>query len=246
MILYFTGTGNSRHIANVIAEATGDEIISIGKRIKANDYSAVSSQKPFVFVGPVYAGRFPRIMDEYIRKTAFNGTKKAYFVATCAASPWVTVDYAKKMCEQKDFAFLGFNSVVMPQGWVAGGGTQPKEVNDKILAEAEPKIKTIAEAIRDGQMLPAEQPGKSLMSKVLNPIMYATMVSAKGFTVTDKCSGCGKCVEQCPLNNISLKNGKPVWGKDCTQCSACIASCPSSAIEYGKKTMGKPRYYLDK
>ena len=25
---------------------------------------------------------------------------------------------------------------------------------------------------------------------------------------------------------------------------ACIAGCPAEAIEYGKKTQGKPRYYL--
>lgn len=41
MILYFTGTGNSRHIANRIAAATGDTVTDIGARIKAGDTSAV-------------------------------------------------------------------------------------------------------------------------------------------------------------------------------------------------------------
>ncbi len=27
---------------------------------------------------------------------------------------------------------------------------------------------------------------------------------------------------------------------------ACIAGCPTEAIEYGKKTQDKPRYYLGK
>lgn len=133
----------------------------------------------------------------------------------------------------------------MPQGYLAGGGTQPKESNDQVLKEAGPKITAIAEKIRDGQALPQEQPGKSFMSNVLNPIMYAMMISAKGFYVTEKCSGCGKCEQRCPLNKVKLTNGKPVWGKDCTHCMACIAGCPGEAIEYGKKTQGKPRYYLD-
>ena len=93
-------------------------------------------------------------------------------------------------------------------------------------------------------MLPKEQPGKAIMSKVLNPIMYSMMISAKGFSATDKCTGCGKCEARCPLNNVKLVNGKPTWGKDCTHCMACIAGCPTEAIEYGKKTQGKPRYYL--
>ena len=246
MVLYFSGTGNSRYVAKKIAEDSGDELVSIGQKLKSGDFSEIRSEKPLVFVGPVYAGRLPRVMDDYIRKTKFSGTQRAYFVVTCAQTPWVTVQYVEKMCGEKGFALLGFNSVVMPQGYLAGGGTQPKEVNDKILKAAEPKIISIAETIRDKQMLPKEQPGKAMMSKVLNPIMYSMMISAKSFRVTDKCGGCGKCVQRCPLNNIKLTNGKPVWGDQCTHCMACIAGCPNEAIEYGKKTVGKPRYYLDK
>ena len=245
MLLYFSGTGNSRYVAKKIAEISGDEIISVNRRLKDNDFSPVKSERPLVFVGPVYAGRFPRVMDEFIRKTDFGGTKKAYFIATCAATPWVTVQYAEKICAEKSFSLLGFNSVVMPQGYIAGGGTQPKEINDKILKEAEPKIISIAETVRDEKPLPKEQPGKAVMSKLINPIMYSVMISAKSFYATDKCAGCGKCAERCPLNNIKIENGKPVWGKNCTHCMACIAGCQNKAIEYGKKTVGKPRYYLD-
>ena len=244
MILYFSGTGNSRHAAKVIAEAAGDEVLSINQKIKNNDYSAVNSERPLVFVGPVYAGRFPRVMDEYISKVKFTGTKKAYFVGTCAATPWKTVDYVEKICAEKKFSLQGFNSVVMPQGYIAGGGTQPKEENDKVLKDAEPKIMALAKKIAAGQPLEKEKPGSGLMSKVLNPIMYAMMINAKGFTVTDKCAGCGTCADRCPLNNIKMVDKKPTWGKECTHCMACIAGCPKEAIEYGKKTQGKTRYYL--
>lgn len=245
MVLYFSGTGNSRHVAKKISEISGDGIISINQRLKSGDYSPVKSDKPLVFVGPVYAGRIPRIMEDYIHHVDFSGTNEAYFVVTCAANAWQTVSYVKKLCAEKNFSLRGFNSVLMPQGYVAGGGTQPKNVNDAILKEAEPKIITIAETIRDGHMLPDERPGKAIMSKLLNPIMYSTMIHAKGFTATDKCTGCGKCEARCPLNNIRLADGRPVWGDACTHCMACIAGCPAEAIEYGKKTQGKPRYYLD-
>lgn len=245
MILYFSGTGNSKYVAKKIAEISNDETVSINQRLKENDYSPVKSEKALIFVGPVYAGRLPRIMNDYIKKVSFSGTKKAYFIGTCASTPWATVEYVEKLCKEKSFSLMGFNSVVMPQGYIAGGGTQPKEINDKILTEAEPKIIKIAETIRDKQMLPKEQPGNAMMSRVLNPIMYSLMISAKGFSVTDKCSGCGKCETRCPLNNVKMVNGKPVWGNNCTHCMACIAGCPAEAIEYGKKTQGKPRYYLD-
>ena len=244
MVLYFSGTGNSRYAARQIAQITGDEIISINQRLKAHDDSAVSSDVPFVFVGPVYAGRLPRVMEDYIRRVHFVGTPKAYFVATCAQTPWRTVEYVQRLCEEKSFSLLGFNSIVMPQGYLAGGGTQPKAVNDRILKAAEPKIRAIAETIQARQTLPREQPGKAMMSRVLNPIMYAMMIRAKDFRVTDRCTGCGQCEARCPLNNVKLADGKPAWGANCTHCMACIAGCPREAIEYGKKTVGKPRYYL--
>lgn len=125
------------------------------------------------------------------------------------------------------------------------GGTQPKEVSDKILEEAEPKILKTAELIREGRTLPKEPRGSAVMSKILNPIMYSMMISAKGFTSTDKCSGCGKCEKLCPLNNVKLQDGRPVWGSSCTHCMVCIAGCPQEVVEYGKKTVGKTRYYLD-
>lgn len=244
MILYFSGTGNSRYVAEKIAETSGDKMISIGERIKRHDYSAITSEKSLVFVGPVYAGRYPRVMDDFIEKVDFAGVQQAYFIATCAATPWQTVSYVKKMCDLKKFTFRGFNSVVMPQGYVAGGGTQPDEANDKVLSQAAPKIEKIAVTIAKNEALPDEKPGKAVMSKLINPMMYATMIKSRAFKFTDKCAGCGKCVDRCPLNNIKLVGGKPVWGSECTHCMACIAGCPNEAIEYGKKTKGKTRYYL--
>lgn len=244
MVIYFSGTGNSRYVAECIAKVTLDETVSVAERIKTHDESTLVSEKPFVVVGPVYAGRFPRIMDAYLRQIKMQGSDKIYFVATCAATPWKTVRYAKRLCEEKKLNMLGFNSVIMPQGYIAGGGTQPKESNDKILKAAQPKIDEIAEKVRLGQHLEDEKAGLGIMSSVINPVMYSTMIKSKAFFVTDKCTSCGKCVQRCPLSNVSLVDGKPVWGNDCTHCMACIAGCPTEAVEYGKKTHGKVRYYL--
>ena len=71
--------------------------------------------------------------------------------------------------------------------------------------------------------------------------------NAKGVYMINKkkCTGCGKCVKVCPLNNVTIKDKKPVWGKHCTHCMACICHCPAEAIEYGRKSVGKPRYCFE-
>ena len=61
----------------------------------------------------------------------------------------------------------------------------------------------------------------------------------------DLCIGCGKCAANCPMNNIQLKDGRPIWGRECTHCMTCICYCPVEAIEYGKRSAGKPRYHFE-
>jgi NAD-dependent dihydropyrimidine dehydrogenase PreA subunit len=50
----------------------------------------------------------------------------------------------------------------------------------------------------------------------------------------DKCTGCGKCVDTCPVNVYELENGKSVANNvsECVECCACIDACPSGAIEH--------------
>ena len=49
----------------------------------------------------------------------------------------------------------------------------------------------------------------------------------------DKCSKCGKCVNNCPAKNISLKEGKIKFGNKCLMCQKCAMYCPSQAISVG-------------
>ena len=47
MILYFSGTGNSRYAAELIASVTGDELVSLNKIIKDGKEPVFNSDKPF-------------------------------------------------------------------------------------------------------------------------------------------------------------------------------------------------------
>lgn len=48
---------------------------------------------------------------------------------------------------------------------------------------------------------------------------------------TERCTGCGLCVEVCPLNTLSMEDGKArVTGTRSIQCGHCEAVCPVQAI----------------
>ena len=55
MILFFSGTGNSKFVAETIAADTGDERVSLNEVLKKGVKPAFHSEKPFVLVAPIYA-----------------------------------------------------------------------------------------------------------------------------------------------------------------------------------------------
>ncbi len=244
MILYFSGTGNSRYAAQAIQSVTGDELVCLNELIKNGSVDALHSEKPFVFVSPTYAWRMPRVVSAFIENRQFVGSDKAYVVLTCGSDTGNSVQYAKIACEEKGFDFLGLASVVMPENYIAMFNTPDKTQADKIVARALPQILNIAEYIKNEEHLPSERMKftNRLKSDVANNVFYM-LINAKGFNATASCNGCGKCAQLCSLNNIKITDSKPQWGLNCTHCMACICGCPMEAIEYKHKTQGKHRYF---
>jgi ferredoxin len=46
----------------------------------------------------------------------------------------------------------------------------------------------------------------------------------------ETCSGCEACVSSCPVETITMNDGKAVVGDDCIDCGACVDECPVEAI----------------
>ena len=47
----------------------------------------------------------------------------------------------------------------------------------------------------------------------------------------EKCSGCETCIEACPTEAISMKDGFAfIDEEECLECGICVDECPEGAI----------------
>lgn len=247
MVLYFTGTGNSRHIAERIAHALNDTLISLNDRIKSGDITPLAVNGRLVLVMPTYAWRIPRIVRDHLLRTELRGARETWFVMDCGSEIGNAAKYNRALCREKGLVYMGTAQIVMPENYIAMFNAPQVEEARQIVARAEPDIDGAIAAVRENRAFPPPRRKfyDRFMSGPVNPIFYSCFVKANAFTVGNACTGCGQCVRRCPTNNITLQNGKPVWGQNCTHCMACICYCPTEAIEYGKKSLGKPRYHFE-
>ena len=248
MIIYFTGTGNSRFVAETLAATLQDEVIDAGSLMKNGEKGDFSSGRPFVVVSPIYSWRMPAMFETFLKESRFTGGKKIYFVMTCGGDMGAAGKYNEKLCLENGMEYCGSLEVVMPDNYILMFSAPGPEEAKQIVGQAIPVINKGAECIKQGACFPKKKCGVAdkIKSGIVNTGFNKYFVKAKGFRVTEQCISCGKCMDACFLNNISFVEGKPVWGEVCTQCMACICGCPKEAIEYGKKTVGKVRYQCPK
>ncbi|MGN0476877.1 MAG: 4Fe-4S binding protein [Ruminococcus sp.] len=55
-----------------------------------------------------------------------------------------------------------------------------------------------------------------------------------GYSITDKCNACGKCIPLCPQGCISKGTPFVIQQEHCLHCGNCLTICPVNAIEKRK------------
>lgn len=244
MIVYYSGTGNSRYCAQMFGKRLEDSIVDASGYIKNGIAAELVSIRPWVFCAPTYCWQLPHIFENFLRTARFEGSREAYFVMTCGSDIGNAGAKIEKLCGEIGMTYKGVLEVIMPENYIAMFEVPDKKQCVPIMRRARRTMVPAIEQVRNGETFTEKKANiaDKFKSGPLNPIFYGLFVKAKKFYATDACIGCGKCAEQCVLNNVYVRDGKPVWGKNCTHCMACICSCPTEAIEYGKISRGKPRY----
>lgn len=233
LMLYFSGTGNSKYIAEKFAARMNAQCHSIEEK---QDFDSLFLRNETVgFCYPVYGSRVPRIMREFvIRHTdALKGRKLIVFCTQLMFSgdgAAVFLDLLPKGHSGVLYAEhfnMPNNLCNFPLFKVTNG-----DENKKVLSRAGKKLEKACDNIEKGIV---RKRGFNFLSRCLGLIQGgpfpAMETAAAGSAKTDGgCTGCGICVQICPMNNLELIHKRVVQKDNCTLCYRCVNACPEKAI----------------
>ena len=189
MVLYFTGTGNSRYLARRIAEGLEMPLYDLNACIKAGDTAPVQTGRDVVLVTPTYAWRIPRVVSEWLGKTALTGAERIWFVMDCGSEIGNAAKYNRQLAAQKQLQYMGTAQIIMPENYIAMFNAPDVEKAKKIVAAAGPDIAKAVLAIKHGEKLPSKSGfGASFESGLVNDIFYAAFVKANAFRADQTCT----------------------------------------------------------
>ena len=243
-IYYFSATGNSFVVARDLARGLDNaELIPISKALKIPDATAYER---IGFVYPVYMFGLPLIIAEFLRTLKIKPDAYIFSVTTSGGLKGRAHSLAKEILKKRGIDLASGFSVSMPGNYIPLYAAFSKKRQDKTFARQKIKTLEILDFVRRQKCgLMEEEP--FLLNLLLYMVFYRggsahIPLSAKGFWATDDCTKCGLCVKICPVGNIKMQDGEPLWLTHCQHCMGCLQWCPVEAIQYKKLTLGKKRY----
>ncbi|HYF81565.1 MAG TPA: EFR1 family ferrodoxin [Clostridia bacterium] len=243
-IYYFSGTGNSLHIAKELQKRLPEtELIPMASLINKDGLETNAETVGFVF--PIHFATIPMLVKDIIKKLDLNTTKYIFAVATRAGTPCST-SFTKidKILKKKDknldsYLILNMaNNDSKFDNW--------HQITDAELAELEADVQTRLDSFQKRIIEKEKYQEKDTRITVpVNPVwvhLGSSMADARGYSGEDfyadtKCSGCGVCEKVCLSQKIRMVDEKPEWQKKspCFLCYACINYCPVQSIQIKSK-----------
>lgn len=253
MIFYFSGTGNTRWVAERLGEATGERVINMAAVLDDDATYRLAEGERLGFCFPVHGWRPPFVVRDFIRRLRLEGAEGSYVYgfATCGDDVGRTFEYL-----DDDLAAIGLRaasvfSLIMPESHVfplvdlldtPEKAAEKKRAAREALAALIPYIYNKVSGLR--RINESRWPRTN--SWLLGAFFRRYWVSDRPFRVSrERCQHCGRCSMACPVRNIKMQDGVPTWLHNgrCTTCFSCYHHCDAHAIDFGRRTKPTTRQY---
>lgn len=234
--IYFSGTGNTKYVTNKMSELldySERETYSVEDNV---DFTNVIGNADDVIVAyPIYGGDMPIIMRRFLLryKNCFDG-KNLIAVVTQAGFSGdggaLAKRYIGKGCVNKASVHVNMPTNIDFIGFKVRNGDALKSALDR----ANRRISKAARRINEGRR---QKTGQGIVPFIsgyfLQRVFFEKMENKLRKRVkidSDRCVKCGKCVDICPMSNLTMTKEGIKTNGDCTLCFRCVHSCPKQAI----------------
>jgi NAD-dependent dihydropyrimidine dehydrogenase PreA subunit len=246
-IYYFSGTGNSLHVAKELARGlSGTRLHPIVPLLDGSSVKPDSEVLGIVF--PVYTYTVPYQVRRFLQKLDVSKAKYIFAVSTNGGvdDPAMIRLYIKKVLGKKRRELDSHFDIKMiinsPTGIIPSFFPGDKKWTERISEERLNELESALEKELD-QMIKiiTERRKYPLIEKertwhVLKEKVVSRMGGGTGreiaFFVDDTCTRCGICEGVCLSGKVEMKEEGPIWKKkvNCFYCYACFNFCPTQSI----------------
>lgn len=252
LVVWYSQAGNTERIGKLIAET----LKRAGVKTDSGDYRNLGRINPadydLIIAGsPVYYYESPENFIQWIRALpALDGTPVASFV-TFGGPGGNQYNSAYSILEllsskggvPAGLEMFGAMSTFAPT-WSLGNEGRILKYKDQpdqsVYARARKYALDLVQNVNNGKTYEASSEFTFSNWFGGDVSIRSTKLLITGHKVNrEKCTGCGTCIEKCPVDAISLEKGTVNTGR-CIACIGCVNNCPSGAIEM--KFMGKKVY----
>ena len=230
-IAYFSPTGTTKNIALSIMHGIDKndvELIDITTPDAREQYLQTSENELLVVAVPVYMGRVPALLSEWLHRI------KALNTLVVCVVVYGNRTYGDALLELKDIlkqrgcipiagaAYIGEHSFSSSEMPIVEGRPDISDLNHAEIFGC--KIKETLESISTLNNIP------DLIIPGDYPYGGVTELWSVDFIeISDKCTKQGICAEVCPVGAIDFKNTTIIDKEKCISCCACIKNCPENA-----------------
>ena len=100
MIYYFSGTGNSHYVAEVLSKSLQDTMQSI------ESAQGIKQDEMIGIVTPVYFFGLPDIVKDFLERLSVSSKSYFYLVVTYGGKPGNIGKEANKICRRREQVFM--------------------------------------------------------------------------------------------------------------------------------------------